>query len=362
MVQPVLFFLLGLLTAGFLAVLVMPAVSRRAAALARRRMEATLAQTPAEIEAEKDGIRASFALSARRLEMEGKALGERLAAQAVELGRAEERIKALAAEGQAKDNAFAALQAEKERAEAALAERDGQLRDLADRIGAMERTMAERAAEFKKLGRMYDEASFSSSSRQIELVAREAELEKLGASITSLRARHKEAEARRAEALSESKAARDALKAERKKAADLEKKLERLMATLADRDDRLERREKEISRLRGQSSKEGGGEEAGADGDADRGRERLEARLVALMRENKRLKAGQASADLSGQDAALREEMQRLAAEVVGLVARLDGPDSPVARAISGPGRAEGGRVTSLAERVRALREAEPGR
>ncbi|TGV43208.1 hypothetical protein EN803_43160, partial [Mesorhizobium sp. M2D.F.Ca.ET.160.01.1.1] len=64
-------------------------------------------------------------------------------------------------------------------------------------------------------------------------------------------------------------------------------------------------------------------------------RERLEARLTALARENKRLKTdlaahetsrSGASSDTRGASAALREQMNELAAEVVHLTAKLEGP------------------------------------
>jgi peptidoglycan hydrolase CwlO-like protein len=103
----------------------------------------------------------------------------------------------------------------------------------------------------------------------------------------------------------------------------------------------------------------------------DGDRERLEARLTALARENKRLKTDLAALETwksePGNDArrasaALREQMNELAAEVVNLTVKLDGPDSPIAKALASPPR-EGGpanveRVTSLADRVRALQKA----
>ncbi|THF56168.1 hypothetical protein E6C48_16275 [Mesorhizobium composti] len=365
MVQSILFFVLGLLCAGFLTVLVAPAVWRRAVVLTRKRIEATMPLTLAEIQADKDRVRAEFAVSVRKLEVETKALKEKLAAQLVEIGRAGEDLKALAAEGERKDGVLAALQAGKEQVEKALAERDGQLRDLTGKVGETEHLLQERAKEFDKLGQMYDEASFSSSNRQIELVAREAELEKLAAEIAALRNQRKEADKARSDALAESKLGREALAAERKKVAEFEKKLDRLMATVADRDDKLDRREKELARLRGVAQGD-----TGAAGQTPQGneaeRERLEARLTALLRENKRLKADLAAATagkaerlpVSGGAAALREEMHDLAAEVVTLAMKLDSPDSPIAKALAAPaGVQDGARMMSLADRVRALQK-----
>jgi chromosome segregation ATPase len=344
LVQSILFFILGFLCAGFLVALVAPAVWRRAVALTRKRIEATTPLTLAEIQADKDRIRAEFAISVRKLEMELKALREKHAAQLVELNRGKEDLKAMAV---------------------TLAEREKELQQRADKIAGLERAVAERVAELEKLGEMYDEASFASSNRQIELVAREAEVEKLGADLSALRTQRKEAEKRANEAAAESRAAREALKGEQKKRADLEKKMERLMSALADREDKLDRREKELALLRERSRERGGAASSGKDS-GDEARERLEARLTALLRENKRLKADLAAAgagksgpgDAPNGSASLREEMHGLAAEVVHLAMKLDGPDSPIARALNAPSGTQGaGRMMSLADRVRALQK-----
>ncbi|MER9237511.1 hypothetical protein [Mesorhizobium sp. M0633] len=383
MVQSILFFVLGFLCAGFLALMIAPAVWRRAVALTRKRVEGSMPLTLAEIQADKDRIRAEFAVSVRRLEMTAKSLREKAAEQLVEIGRDREALKELAAERQDKNRVVADLTARGEE----LRKRDEQLQQLSERLAETERALEKRGLELRKLEHMYDDASFSSSSRQIELVARESELQKLASDISLLRGQRKEADRRSQELAAESKVLRDALKAEKKRTGDLEKKVERLLASLADREDRLERREKELVRLR---EKPKGAERAPAVGLAgvpgsqvnvavngdveqttaklDADRERLEARLTSLARENRRLKTdlaavetskSQAGDDTGSASAALREEMNDLAAQVVALTAKLDGPDSPIARALAAPEDTRpgsGGR--SLADRVRALQKA----
>ena len=374
MVQSFLFFALGFLCAGFLALMIAPAIWRRAVALTRRRIEASIPLTQTEIQADKDRIRAEFAMSARRLEMSVKALREKTAEQLVEINRGREALKGLAVERMDKNQALSELGAKGEM----LRQREGELQLLSDRLKETERKLEKRALELEKLERMYDDASFASSSRQIELVARESELQKLASDISLLRGQRKEAERRNQEIAAESKAARDALKAEKKRTAELDKKLERLLATLADREEKLDRREKELARLREKSKAEDsapalrlvgkdGGAAKGDDVDKaiaklDSDRERLEARLTALARENKRLKADFDAMAASGPadgSSALREQMNELAAEVVHLTAKLEGPDSPIARALAAPSDARSGRGgRSLADRVRALQKA----
>lgn len=329
MLQSILFFVLGVLACSFVVTLFAPAAWRRASRLTRRRIEATLPLTRAEIQAEKDGVRAEFAMAARRLEMEIQALREKAATQMVEIQRGEQAAGQVRARQEAKEAALAESEARNSELRAELGQRESQLRQLAQSLAEAEKMVESRAGELEKLGQMYDEASFSSSNRQIELVARESELEKLKQDIAALRAGRKEADHRQQVALSESRAARDAAKAEKKRSADLDKKLERLLATLADREDKLDRRERELARLREQHN--GGGAANGTT-----------------------MHAG---------DAAMREEMQKLAAKVVDLVIRLEGPASPAAKALAVPSAGAAPSSTlpaSLAERVKALQK-EPG-
>ena len=375
MVQSVLFFVLGFLCAGFLALMIAPAIWRRAVALTRKRIEASIPLTQTEILADKDRVRAEYAMSTRRLEISVKALREKVAEQLVEISRGHEAMKGLAIERMEKNQALSELGATSEM----LRQREDELHRLSDRLKETERKLEKRALELEKLESMYDDASFSSSSRQIELVARESEMQKLASDIALLRGQRKEADRRGQEIAAESKAARDAVKAEKKKTADLDRKVERLLATLADREDKLDRREKELARLREKSKAEDttpalrlvgrGGDVAKSD-DVDKAiakldsdRERLEARLTVLARENKQLKADLTALVVSNPadgSSALREQMNELAAEVVHLTAKLEGPDSPIAKALAVPSDARSGNgERSLADRVRALQDAD---
>ncbi|RWB68500.1 MAG: hypothetical protein EOQ50_28600 [Mesorhizobium sp.] len=376
MVQSVLFFALGFLCAVFLVSLIAPAVWRRAVVLTRRRLEASLPLTQAEIQADKDRVRAEYAMTTRRLEITVKNLQEKVAEQVVEIARGHEALKGLAVETKDKNQALSDLQAKN----AELRQREEDLHRLSEKHAQAERALEKRALELQKLEQMYDDASFSSSNRQIELVARESELEKLASDIALLKGQRKEADRHSQEIASESKAAREALKVEKKKTAELEKKMERLLATLADREEKLDRREKDLARMRerskgtavanglarltaGSDAKSHDVDKAIAKLEADR--ERLEARLTALARENKRLKTDLAasgtpmpeSAGDARSGAGLREQMNELAAEVVNLTMKLEGPDSPIAKALASDGQ-QNGRGISLADRVRALQKA----
>jgi len=70
MIEQIMFFVLGLLTAGLMLIALLPALWRRAVRLTRQALEATLPLSPGEIAAEKDQIRAAHAVEIRRIETE----------------------------------------------------------------------------------------------------------------------------------------------------------------------------------------------------------------------------------------------------------------------------------------------------
>ncbi len=406
MIQTTLSFILGFLCAAFLALMVAPAIWRRAVALTRKRIEASVPLTMDEIQADKDRLRAEFAMSTRRLEMSLKSFREKASEQIVEINRNRDELKRIAEERDEKNAAVTQMETRAAELRTELRQREEQLQRLTDRLGEHERMLGERAIELEKLGRMYDEASFSASSRQIEIVAQESKLEKLTDDVATLRNERKEADRRVREVVAEHKAARDALREEQKKHAALEKKVERLTTTLSDRDDKLERRERELARLRDQVKGGGatehdlqqalaeereqrakleaevaeltvrlstlvagatGGEVDKATAKLESDRKRLEERLTVLTRENKKLRASLDSVERASSDgwdeerresAVLREQINDLAAEVVNLTAMLDEPDSPIHKALAADTGESKSSTPSLAERIRALQKA----
>jgi hypothetical protein len=100
--------------AGFLALMVAPAIWRRAVALTRKRVEASVPLTLAEIQADKDRSRAEFAMATRRLEMNIKTLREKSAEQLVEINRGREQLKEIAVERRDKNQALSELEAKNE--------------------------------------------------------------------------------------------------------------------------------------------------------------------------------------------------------------------------------------------------------
>lgn len=359
MIQTALFFILGFLSAGFLALLVSPAIWRRAVTLTRRRVEGSLPLTMSEIQADKDRLRAEYALSVRQLEMQVKSLKEKVATHMVQAGRDREEITRLGEVRIDKDGELARAHAEIAEQRAALVKDTEAQEALAAEISALKAAAEKQKAEIAKLARMYDEASFSASSRQIELVSMEAKIDKQKDEISLLRDERKDAQRRAREAEVESKSLTTALRDEHKKVVALENRMAQMTSKLADAEEKLERREGELARLRG------GAPKAADKADA---LTRLEERLTKLTRENKKLRASLDNAagavattaeDDGDASAELRRQIGELAAEMVNLTAKLEGPGSPIHKALAGEasGTAGGDGEPSLADRIRALRE-----
>jgi chromosome segregation ATPase len=87
MIEWVMYFGIGFLAAALLGLLFLPAVHNRAVRLTMKRLEASTPLSIAEIRADKDQLRAEFAVSTRRLEMKIERLKAQATSQLAELGK-----------------------------------------------------------------------------------------------------------------------------------------------------------------------------------------------------------------------------------------------------------------------------------
>src|SRR5215470_1814819 len=98
MVEPLMYFGAGFLVATLLALVLISFVHRRAVRLTLRRLEDAIPVSLAEIQADKDKLRAAFAMSARRLELTIEQLKAKATSQLGDLARKTEAIAKLKAE------------------------------------------------------------------------------------------------------------------------------------------------------------------------------------------------------------------------------------------------------------------------
>lgn len=154
-IESMMYFALGALASALVMLTILPAVWRRAVRLTRRRIEAATPITLAEFRADKDQLRAEFALSTRRLEMHVEALRQRLSEQLGDVSR--------------KRSDLATLKSEHEEQLAAVRELEDRERVLRERVLELERESAELASRL--------------ALRDEQVAARAAELETARAAI-----------------------------------------------------------------------------------------------------------------------------------------------------------------------------------
>jgi chromosome segregation ATPase len=95
MFDAVFYFAIAILAAGLLNLAVVPVVHQRAVRLATRRIDATAPRSLAEIVAEKDQLRAEFAMSIRRLEIKLEELRTKSNSQLTEIAKRDALVRQL---------------------------------------------------------------------------------------------------------------------------------------------------------------------------------------------------------------------------------------------------------------------------
>jgi chromosome segregation ATPase len=146
-IENIMYFVLGLLAAGLIALIVLPAVWRRAVRLTKKRIEAATPMTMAEFRADKDQLRAEFALSTRRLEMNVEALRRRLADQLRDVNRKKSELSGIKGE---RDNHLQIVRELEEReaeARRRILELEKQGADLAQKLRMRDRELTEKVSQ-----------------------------------------------------------------------------------------------------------------------------------------------------------------------------------------------------------------------
>ena len=111
MIESIMCIGIGFLVAVLIGVVVVPLVHTRAVRLTMRRLEATTPLSMKEMRADKDQLRAEFAMSTRRLEMSVETLRTNSTSQLAELNKKSDIINQLKIEVGKKDAIVFALEA-----------------------------------------------------------------------------------------------------------------------------------------------------------------------------------------------------------------------------------------------------------
>jgi chromosome segregation ATPase len=415
MIEPIMYFGIGFLVAALIGLVVIPLVHGRAVRLTMRRLEAATPLSMAEIQADKDQLRAEFAMSTRRLEMSVDQLKNKTTSQLAELGKKGDAINRLKIELGEKTATIFALEA-----------RDKALRDqvratedeIAAKTSAMhdaQRTLSDKEAALAKLMGELDEQSSFTEAQKVEIVALKTQVEALKARLTDAGNELKLAEDRRDVERHELQVATKELDEERGKVENLGRRVGELEQQLAAqsteaeilgrRAQDLENRLGEVSRLLSQSEvhinnmlgeietahkteSDLRAAIAEIDARASSAHEKLKAERAQLQSEldrtkderdrlarelgNMKRETEETWASERVENALLRERINDVAAEVARLASALEGPNSPIdailaaetvrdrtAVAANSNGEIEHGEAASsngnLADRIRAL-------
>lgn len=151
LIENMMYFALGLLVAGLIALVIMPAVWKRAVRLTKRRIEAATPITLSEFRADKDQLRAEFALSTRRLEMNVETLRKRLAEQLSDVNQKRTDLGALKAEREKHVAVVSELEARQVELRARILELEKEGTDLAQRLRMRDRDVDVRQGEIETL-------------------------------------------------------------------------------------------------------------------------------------------------------------------------------------------------------------------
>ncbi|MEO0544512.1 MAG: hypothetical protein AAFY99_11900 [Pseudomonadota bacterium] len=408
MIQSVFLFAFGAFSAFLFCLLIAPAFWRRAVYLTQKRIESAVPLTLNELQADKDRLRAEHAIAIQKVEGTLKEQRAKSAAHASRIAELDESVYSLKQTAEAREATIVELRSKLADTEGARLAKEDALNVSESEKMAISADLAARVSELELTTIARDEFANKSVKLEDKLTATIASEVKLRDTLEKERLKRREDQEKARDARRELAEAALSAKSEKKRADGLDGKLQQSITRLTDLEEKLSRREKEVSRLREDRSAEiveiEALERRAEDAEAERrsletevsemtlrvnrvaalleaseepevALEAMKARLDQLETDLKSVEAerDQATAAykqtakmlkkqeaaLANGDAALRDEMHELAAQVLHMASLLEGEGSEVTALIAGEGKgAKDGKSLSLAQRVVALRNA----
>jgi len=215
MVEPIMFVAIGFLIAGLLVIGVIPLVHARAERLTMRRMEAMTPLSMVEIQAEKDQLRAEFAMSTRRLEMAVEQLKAKTTNQLTEIGKKSDAIGRLKLELGEKTAALFALEAKGKQLTDELLDLRDDHESSSSTLAETERALANARAELAQVTSELNRGAVDSTGQRVELLALRAQSEALKGQIESYELKTRELQERLRSKSEEAQSLSDTLAKER---------------------------------------------------------------------------------------------------------------------------------------------------
>jgi chromosome segregation ATPase len=175
MIEPIMFIGIGFLVAGLLVIGAIPMVHARAVRLTQRRLEAMTPMSMAEIHADKDQLRAEFAMSTRRLEMSVDQMKAKTTSQLAEIGKKSEAVGRLKLELGEKAAALLGAEAKVNSLTEELQSVQEALAGKTSALQETERRLANTTAELGKFTAQLSDTSVQADSQRVELITVQAQ-------------------------------------------------------------------------------------------------------------------------------------------------------------------------------------------
>src|ERR1700750_3423871 len=179
MIEPIMYLAIGFLVSMLCGLMIVPLVHNRAVRLTTRRLEAATPLSMAEIQADKDQLRAEFAMSARRLEMNVEQLKNKTTSQLAELGKKSDAINRMKMELGEKNATIFALEAREKAVKEQLRATEEEFAAKTEALRGAEQALTDKQGELAKINAELSDRSMMADSRQVELVAVHAQIAEL---------------------------------------------------------------------------------------------------------------------------------------------------------------------------------------
>lgn len=179
MIEPIMYLAIGFLVSMLFGLMIVPLVHNRAVRLTTRRLEAATPLSMAEIQADKDQLRAEFAMSARRLEMSVDQLKNKTTSQLAELGKKSDAINRMKIELGEKNATIFGLEAREKAVKEQLRATEEEFSAKTEMLRGAEKALIDKQGELAKINHDLSDRSIVAESRQVELVAVRAQIDEL---------------------------------------------------------------------------------------------------------------------------------------------------------------------------------------
>jgi chromosome segregation ATPase len=179
MIEPIMYLAIGFLVSMLFGLMIVPLVHNRAVRLTTKRLEAATPLSMAEIQADKDQLRAEFAMSARRLEMSVDQLKNKTTSQLAELGKKTDAINRMKIELGEKNATIFSLEAREKAIKEQLRATEEEFAAKTEALRDAEKALKDKQSELTKINHELSDRSMMADTRQVELVAVRVQIDEL---------------------------------------------------------------------------------------------------------------------------------------------------------------------------------------